>query len=68
MKSFFKGRKFRFITLLTGLVSASVILTIVILLFSSYQSEKKSLTNTYLSLNYSKSNKISSSVNSLLHP
>lgn len=59
-------RKFKLTTLLITLITASVLLTTVILLFASYYSEKKSLTDTYLSLNYSKSEKIGSSVNSLI--
>ena len=47
------------------LIVTSLLLTTFILLFASYQSEKKSLTNTYLSLNSSKSEKLSRSVNSL---
>ena len=58
-------RKFKLTTLFMTLIMASVLLTTFILLFASYQSEKKSLTNTYLSLNSSKSEKLSSSVNSL---
>ncbi|MBE4906728.1 GGDEF domain-containing protein [Bacillus luteolus] len=65
MKRIKYNRKFKLTTLLTSLVSASVILTIIILLGASYQSEKRSLTNTYLSLNGSKSEKISRSVDSL---
>ncbi|MCU9613159.1 sensor domain-containing diguanylate cyclase [Caldibacillus lycopersici] len=58
-------RKYKLSTLLTFLVSGSVILTILILIGASYQSEKESLYNTYLTLNRSKANKISQSVNSL---
>ena len=65
MKRLFRTRKVNLATLLTGLVCASVILTIMIMIISSYQSEKKSLTQTYLALNYSKSSKISDSVDSL---
>lgn len=62
---FLSIRKFKLTTLLMTLIITSVLLTTVILLFASYQSEKKSLTDSYLTLNYSKSQKISSSVNSL---
>ncbi|WP_156153568.1 hypothetical protein [Domibacillus robiginosus] len=51
MKRLVHARKVNLATLLTGLVSASVIFTIVIMLISSYQSEKNSLTQTYLDLN-----------------
>ncbi|MED4402401.1 sensor domain-containing diguanylate cyclase [Metabacillus fastidiosus] len=59
------NRKFKLTTLLISLISASVLLTTIILLFASYQSERKSLIDTHLSLSYSKSEKISNSVNSL---
>ncbi|TWT27084.1 sensor domain-containing diguanylate cyclase [Planomicrobium sp. CPCC 101110] len=65
MKRLFYNRKMNLSTLLTVLVSASVILTLLILTFSSYHSNKESLVNTYLSLNYSKSEKMSHSVDSL---
>lgn len=65
MKRLFHNQKVNLATLLTGLVCASVIFTIIIMLISSYQSEKNSLTQTYLALNYSKSSKISDSVDSL---
>ncbi|WP_407270995.1 diguanylate cyclase [Radiobacillus sp. PE A8.2] len=65
MKNFFYKRKFKLTPLLTGLVSLCVIFTFIVLLFSSYQSEKETLTNTYLSSNFSKSNKISSTVDSI---
>lgn len=64
MKTLF-NRKLNLATLLISLITTSVLLTTVILLFASYQSEKRSLIDTYLSLNYSKSEKISSSVDSL---
>ncbi|WP_198135539.1 sensor domain-containing diguanylate cyclase [Ureibacillus sinduriensis] len=47
------------------LIIASVLSTSCILLFASYHHEKKSLTDTYLSLNSSKSQKLSSTVDSL---
>lgn len=65
MKNLYLKGKVKLSTLLTGLVSLSIVFTTIILLFSSYQSEKESLINTYLSLNYSKSTKISRSVDSL---
>lgn len=58
-------RKFKLTTLFMTLIATSVLLTTFILLFASYQSEKKSLTNTYLSLNSSKSEKLSRTVDSL---
>lgn len=65
MKPLFNGRKVNLATLLTSLVSASVILTLLILTISSYHSSKNSLATTYLSLNYSKAEKMSHSVDSL---
>ena len=65
MKNLFNSRKVNLATLFTSLVAASVVLTLLILTISSYQSDKKSLTNTYLSLNYSKAEKMSQSVESL---
>ncbi|MDZ5473766.1 sensor domain-containing diguanylate cyclase [Bacillus sp. 31A1R] len=65
MKKRLNLRKVRLSTLLTSLVAASVIFTTVILLIASYQSEKSSLINAHLNLNYSKSNKMSKSVDSL---
>ncbi|WP_078549464.1 sensor domain-containing diguanylate cyclase [Litchfieldia alkalitelluris] len=65
MKKLFNKRKINLATLLTGFVATSIILTICILMIASYQSEKESLATTYLSLNYSKSKKISDSVDSL---
>lgn len=59
------NRKFKLTTLLMILIIASVLSTTFILLFASYQSEKRSLTDTYLTLNSSKSEKLSSSVNSI---
>jgi diguanylate cyclase (GGDEF)-like protein len=58
-------RKLKISTILTLLLSGSILLTTVILLTLSYQSEKESLVNTYLSLNYSKSKKVSNSVENL---
>ncbi|MEM1506102.1 sensor domain-containing diguanylate cyclase [Domibacillus sp. 8LH] len=65
MKQLFTNHKVSLATLFTGLVSVSVILMVLIIMISSYQSEKETLTETYLSANYSKSSKISQSVDSL---
>lgn len=65
MKHLFKTQKVNLATLLTFLVSASVILTLLFLTVSSHNSNKESLVTTYLSLNYSKSEKMSHSVESL---
>ncbi|WKA54737.1 sensor domain-containing diguanylate cyclase [Planococcus shixiaomingii] len=65
MKRLFNTRKVNLATLLTFLVSASVILTLLILTISTYHSNKESLMTTYLSLNYSKAEKMSNSVESL---
>lgn len=65
MKKLFNSRKVNLATLFTSLVAASVVLTLLILTISSYQSDKESLTDTYLSLNYSKAEKMSQSVESL---
>lgn len=65
MKRLFKRRKMNLATLLTSLVSTSVILTLLIITLSSYQSNKTAMMNTYLSLNYSKAEKMSNSADSL---
>ncbi|WP_282936062.1 sensor domain-containing diguanylate cyclase [Paenibacillus sp. RC67] len=52
-------------TLLIGLVSVSVLLTLTILLFASYQSNKQSLFTTTLTLNYSTADKMSQTMDSL---
>ncbi|MEW9701268.1 diguanylate cyclase [Paenibacillus sp. SI8] len=52
-------------TLLTGLVSLSVLLTVTILLVSSYQSKKTSLIDTTLTLNFSSAGKMSRTIDSL---
>jgi diguanylate cyclase (GGDEF)-like protein len=54
-------------TLLTTLVSLSVILTTTIILTASYQSDKKSLTDTTLTLNHSSAQKMSRTIDSLFH-
>ncbi len=59
------NRKLKLSTLLTSLVACSVILTTATLLFVSYHFEKHSLIDAYLETNYSKSSKMSSSVDSL---
>lgn len=53
-------------TLLSGLVAASVLFTIMIQLLISYQFERDNLVNTTLSLNYSNADKISNTVHSLI--
>ncbi|PYF04249.1 sensor domain-containing diguanylate cyclase [Ureibacillus chungkukjangi] len=65
MKIIQSKQKIKLTTLLMTLISLSVLFTTFILLFASYQSEKKSLSDSYLSLNFSKAEKLSSSVNSL---
>ncbi|UJF28435.1 sensor domain-containing diguanylate cyclase [Planococcus sp. 107-1] len=65
MKKLGKRRKVNLAVVLTSLVSASVILTLLILTVSYYQSNKQSLTETYLALNYSKAEKMSHSADSL---
>ncbi|NOU74331.1 diguanylate cyclase [Paenibacillus sp. LMG 31458] len=52
-------------TLLVGLVSISVLLTLTILLVASYQSKKKSLIDTTLTLNFSSAGKMSQTIDSL---
>lgn len=67
MKRLFKIRKVNLATLLTFLVSASVILTLLILTYSSHHSNKEVLTDTYLALNSSKAEKMSDTVDSLFN-
>ncbi|WP_274649774.1 sensor domain-containing diguanylate cyclase [Paenibacillus humicola] len=57
--------KLTLMKLLAGLVAGSALLITLILLVSSYQSEKKSLVDTTLSLNYSSAQKISVTIDSL---
>ncbi|MFD0679673.1 MULTISPECIES: sensor domain-containing diguanylate cyclase [unclassified Paenibacillus] len=52
-------------TLLTGLVSLSVLLNLIILLIASYQSSKKSLIDTTLTLNLTNASKMSQTIDSL---
>ncbi|MCR8634301.1 sensor domain-containing diguanylate cyclase [Paenibacillus radicis (ex Xue et al. 2023)] len=58
-------RKISLATLLTGLVSLSVLLTLTILLIASYQSSKKSLIDTTLTLNLTNASKMSQTIDSL---
>lgn len=60
-----KKRSLSLITLLTGLVVASVMCTLIVQLVVSYESQKESLKKTTLSLNYSNADKISRTVDSL---
>jgi diguanylate cyclase (GGDEF)-like protein len=66
MKKRSRNRKVKLATLLTSLVSLSVIFTIIILLCIAYQSEKEFMEETHLSLNYSKAEKMSEAVDSLI--
>lgn len=52
-------------TLLTGLVTMSVLLTLTLLLFASYQSKKQSLIDTTLTLNSSSARNMSLTIDSL---
>ncbi|WP_289137811.1 cache domain-containing protein [uncultured Brevibacillus sp.] len=58
--------KISLVTLLTGLVSISVALTVTILLISSYQSKKQALINTTLTLNHTSAIKMSHTIDSLI--
>ncbi|NOV03885.1 sensor domain-containing diguanylate cyclase [Paenibacillus planticolens] len=58
-------KKISLATLLTGLVCLSVLLTVSILLVASYQSKKRSLIDTTLTLNFSSASKMSQTINSL---
>ncbi|MGN7472235.1 sensor domain-containing diguanylate cyclase [Brevibacillus sp. SAFN-007a] len=60
-----QGNKIGLTTLLTGLVSLSILLTLTILLVASYQSKKNSLLDTTLALNYASANKMSQMIDSL---
>lgn len=53
-------------TLLSGLVSLSVVLTLTMLLVASYQSKKQSLIDTTLSLNGTNADKLSQTMDSIL--
>ncbi|WP_168122538.1 sensor domain-containing diguanylate cyclase [Paenibacillus sp. HB172176] len=63
--SYTQKHKIKFSTLLTALVAASILCTLLILLVTSYKSEKDSLIKTTLALNYSKSEKMKDTVNFL---
>ncbi|BBH22367.1 cell signaling regulator [Paenibacillus baekrokdamisoli] len=52
-------------TLLTGLVTLSVLLTLTLLLIASYHSKKQSLIDTTLALNYTSASNMSQTVDSL---
>ena len=58
-------KKISLATLLTGLVSISVLLTLTILLISSYHSKKKSLYDTTFSLNLSTASNMSQTMDSV---
>ncbi|GLI09393.1 sensor domain-containing diguanylate cyclase [Paenibacillus tyrfis] len=60
-----KKKKISLATLLTGLVSLSVALTLTILLLASYHSNKQSLFETRFALNHSAAAKMSQSIDSL---
>ncbi|WP_010494605.1 sensor domain-containing diguanylate cyclase [Paenibacillus elgii] len=60
-----KKKKISLATLLTGLVSLSVALTLTILLLASYHSNKQSLFETRFALNHSAATKMSQSIDSL---
>lgn len=60
-----KKKKISLATLLTGLVSLSVALTLTILLLASYHSNRQSLFDTRFALNHSTAAKMSQSVDSL---
>ncbi|MFM1651040.1 diguanylate cyclase [Brevibacillus sp. B_LB10_24] len=58
-------KKISLATLLTGLVTLSVVLTLSIVLLASYKSKKQSLIDTILILNYSSAVKMSQTIDSL---
>jgi diguanylate cyclase (GGDEF)-like protein len=60
-----KKNKISLATLLTGLVTISVLLTLTILLIASYHSKKQSLYETTLTLNLSTASKMSQTMDSL---
>lgn len=64
LRTFYK-RKINLTTVLTLLVTFSVVSTLIILLVSSYFSTEKTLIESYAELNYSKTEKMSESVDSL---
>ncbi|WP_135557479.1 sensor domain-containing diguanylate cyclase [Paenibacillus cymbidii] len=59
-------RSVSLVTLFSGLVSLSVVLTLTILLIASYQSKKQSLIATTLSLNDTNADKLSQTMDSIL--
>ncbi|WP_409175937.1 diguanylate cyclase [Brevibacillus fortis] len=60
------SKKISLVTLLTGLVSLSVVLTVTILLISFYQSKKQALIHTTLTLNHTSATKMSHTIDSLI--
>jgi diguanylate cyclase (GGDEF)-like protein len=60
------SKKISLVTLLTGLVSLSVVLTVTILLTSFYQSKKQALIHTTLTLNHTSATKMSHTIDSLI--
>ncbi|WP_188066193.1 sensor domain-containing diguanylate cyclase [Brevibacillus brevis] len=61
-----RPKRISLVTLLTGLVSLSVILTVTILLLSFYQSKKQALINTTLTLNHTSAIKMSHTLDALI--
>ncbi|MFS0556755.1 diguanylate cyclase [Brevibacillus sp. 179-C9.3 HS] len=60
------SKKISLVTILTGLVSLSVVLTVTILLISFYQSKKQALINTTLTLNHTSAINMSHTIDSLI--
>ncbi|QDS37517.1 sensor domain-containing diguanylate cyclase [Brevibacillus brevis] len=60
------SKKISLVTLLTGLVSLSVVLTVTILLTSFYQSKKQALIHTTLTLNHTSALKMSHTIDALI--
>jgi len=60
------SKKISLVTLLTGLVSLSVALTVTILLISFYQSKKQALIHTTLTLNHTSALKMSHTIDALI--
>lgn len=61
-----KAKQISLVTLLTGLVSLSVVLTVTLLLISSYQSKKHALIHTTLTLNHTSASKMSHTIDALI--
>ncbi|NQF16357.1 GGDEF domain-containing protein [Brevibacillus sp. HB1.3] len=61
-----RPKRISLVTLLTGLVSLSVVLTVTILLISFYQSKKQALINTTLTLNHTSALKMSHTIDALI--